>query len=255
MGSHTWVRDSKKPAGGKTFAVGVAAVIPQAPPPSKKRKLVWQRGDPSNLDTAETGTDAGPSTGQPPDKKPATETGAKLRATAAPFPPNKQKPSAAASSKTGAAAAPTQKKKEELEALKRQIEQRTAALEQTKAAAIAAAVAEEEAKEVEREQRKKKLEAGFQSAFAAAKEAATADIAASRAPVSFADRTEVQRVLAAGSDYGVLKLAPGADGASVRRRYREMAVQLHPDKCKIDGAGDAFHRLVKAYQQLSKYAK
>lgn len=216
MGSHTWVRDEKKGKGGKTFAVGVAAVLPAAPPPAKKRKLVWER-DPA---------------------APIPETAA-------------AKERAAAAAKAAAA----EKKRQEVEALRRQIAERKAELEAAKAAAKAAAEDEEEAQEAARAQRKRKLEAGFASAFASAKAAAAADIAAARTPVAFADRAEVDRVLAAGSDYGVLRLAPGADAASVRRRYREMAVQLHPDKCKVDRAGDAFHRLVKAYQQLVKYAK
>jgi curved DNA-binding protein CbpA len=31
----------------------------------------------------------------------------------------------------------------------------------------------------------------------------------------------------------VLQLKPGAGAAALRRRYREMAVALHPDKCKV----------------------
>ena len=240
MGSHTWVRDNKKPGGGKTYAVGVAAVIPQAPPP-KKRKLVWQRD--ANATTTEASAIPGETSAEaeaaPQQKKLQTE-----------------KPTTTATApKTAPSAAAAEKKRKELEALKRQIEQRKAALENSVAATQAAEQAEYEAREAEREERKKKLEAGFSSAFAAAKQAASADIASSKAPLSFADQKEVDRVLAAGSDYGVLKLAPGADGTSVKKRYREMAIQLHPDKCKVPRAGDAFHRLVKAYQQLSKYAK
>ena len=234
MGSHTWVRDTKKAGGGKTFAVGVAAVVPQAAaaPPAKKRKLIWQREDGVAAETDDK-------TGQP---APATSDS------------NLEKQKSGAASRT-TAAIDADKKQRELEALKRQIEQRKIALEQNAEAAKLAVIAEQQAKAAERELRKRKLEAGFSSAFAAAKEAADADIAASRAPVSFADHVEVERVLAAGSDYGVLRLAPGADAASVRKRYRAMAVQLHPDKCKVARAGDAFHRLVQAYQQLSKYAK
>jgi len=31
----------------------------------------------------------------------------------------------------------------------------------------------------------------------------------------------------------VLQLKPGASAAALRRRDREMAVALHPDKCKV----------------------
>ncbi|KAG7669053.1 hypothetical protein Ndes2526B_g00768 [Nannochloris sp. 'desiccata'] len=232
MGSHTWVRDNKKPGGGKTFAVGVAAVIPQAPPP-KKRKLVWQRDA-----NAAPGNTTEPNTGEP-----GTEAEAA------------RKPEVKKAVTTTTTTAAAEKKRKELEALKRQIEQRKVALENSLSATQAAEEADYHNKEAEREHRKRKLEAGFSTAFAAAKLAAAADIASSKVSISFADRKEVDRVLAAGSDYGVLKLTPGADSASVKKRYREMAIQLHPDKCKVPKAGDAFHRLVKAYQQLSKYAK
>jgi DnaJ domain len=237
MGSHTWVRDNKKPGGGKTFAVGVAAVIPQAPP-QKKRKLIWQR----DANAAPESTTAPCNSG---------ETSTEAEAAAAPQQPHSKKPTTS----TTVTAAAAEKKRKELEALRLQIEQRKAALENSLSASQAAEEADYHAKEAEREHRKKKLEAGFSSAFAAAKQAAAADIASSKVSISFADQKEVDRVLAAGSDYGVLKLAPGADSASVKRRYREMAIQLHPDKCRVPKAGDAFHRLVKAYQQLSKYAK
>jgi hypothetical protein len=34
-----------------------------------------------------------------------------------------------------------------------------------------------------------------------------------------------------------------------------MAVTLHPDKCRLPGASDAFQRLVLAFQGVAKYAK
>ena len=33
----------------------------------------------------------------------------------------------------------------------------------------------------------------------------------------------------------LLQLQPGADTATIKRRYREMAVSLHPDKCRCVG--------------------
>jgi hypothetical protein len=249
MGSHTWVRDNKKPGGGKTFAVGVAAVIPQAPPP-KKRKLVWQRDPNAASGTGAGETSAVPATGEMSTEAEAASTQPSKKAATA----TTATKSATTSSSSAAAAAAAEKKRKELEALKRQIEQRKAALENSLSATQAAEQEDYHKKEAEREHRKKKLEAGFSDAFAAAKHAAAADIASSKVSLSFADQKEVDRVLAAGSDYGVLKLAPGADATSVKKRYREMAIQLHPDKCKVPKAGDAFHRLVKAYQQISKYA-
>lgn len=53
----------------------------------------------------------------------------------------------------------------------------------------------------------------------------------------------------------LLQLQPGATGAAVRRRYRELAVTLHPDKCRSEGASEAFQRLVRAYQSLLQFAR
>lgn len=76
--------------------------------------------------------------------------------------------------------------------------------------------------------------AGSVQAFKLAKETVAADIAkSSRATVSAADTAEVARVLAARDDYAVLCVQPGASSAAVRKRYREMAVSLHPDKCRV----------------------
>ena len=37
----------------------------------------------------------------------------------------------------------------------------------------------------------------------------------------------------ARDDYEVLRLPPGCTLAALKRRYREMAVALHPDKCLV----------------------
>ncbi|BDA40430.1 probable DnaJ homolog subfamily C member 27 at C-terminar half [Coccomyxa sp. Obi] len=139
---------------------------------------------------------------------------------------------------------------EELEALKRGIAEREQRLarEQKEAAAREAS---ERWQRHDMARRKSRLEAGFAEAFKLAKETAAADIAkSSRATVSAADAAEVARVLAAREDYAVLCVQPGATSAAVRKRYREMAVSLHPDKCRVPQATDAFQRLVRAYQEL-----
>lgn len=51
--------------------------------------------------------------------------------------------------------------------------------------------------------------------------------------VVVADEAEVERVLAASTDYAVLQVPAGTSGAELRRRFREMAISLHPDKCKV----------------------
>ena len=72
-------------------------------------------------------------------------------------------------------------------------------------------------------------------AFRAAREATAAEIAAANGVKSSAAATEreVARVLCARDDYEVLRLAPGAAMSALKKRYREMAVALHPDKCRV----------------------
>ncbi len=50
------------------------------------------------------------------------------------------------------------------------------------------------------------------------------------------------------------QLPAGAAAVEIRRKYKEMAVALHPDKCRVDGAADAFRRIVQAQQNLLKFA-
>ena len=44
----------------------------------------------------------------------------------------------------------------------------------------------------------------------------------------------------------------GASLAQVRSSYRRLAMALHPDKCKLDGAAAAFQRLHTAYTRTTK---
>ena len=51
-----------------------------------------------------------------------------------------------------------------------------------------------------------------------------------------------------------VQLKAGASAAVIRKKYKDMAVALHPDKCKVEGSIDAFRRIVQAQQNLLKYA-
>lgn len=55
--------------------------------------------------------------------------------------------------------------------------------------------------------------------------------------------------------YGVLGINPEADDETVRRRYRKLAVTLHPDKNKSVGAEEAFKFLSQAWGVFSDKAK
>lgn len=143
----------------------------------------------------------------------------------------------------------------QVEDLKKKIEEKRKALQRAQSIAANSKDQLQREEEEERRLKKEKLEAGFSEAFAKAKENAAIEIAASKTALRFADEAEVNRVLKAHSDYGVLKLHPGVDAAAMRKRYKELAITLHPDKCPSSKAAEAFQRLVKAYQNLSKYIK
>lgn len=55
--------------------------------------------------------------------------------------------------------------------------------------------------------------------------------------------------------YGVLGLNPEADDETVRKRYRKLAVMLHPDRNKSVGAEEAFKFLSQAWGVFSDKAK
>lgn len=71
------------------------------------------------------------------------------------------------------------------------------------------------------------------------------------------DNEAVARVLqcARGDLYGVLGVERSADGEALKRAYRKLALQLHPDKCDALGASDAFKRVSAAFAVLSDSRK
>src|SRR5919112_3504425 len=51
--------------------------------------------------------------------------------------------------------------------------------------------------------------------------------------------------------YGVLGLAPGATDSDIKKAYRKLARDLHPDVNPEPGAKERFQEVSKAYQALS----
>src|SRR3978361_2454638 len=51
--------------------------------------------------------------------------------------------------------------------------------------------------------------------------------------------------------YGVLGLKPGASDADIKRAYRKMARDLHPDVNPEPGAKDKFQEISRAYEALT----
>mmetsp|Transcript_98274 Transcript_98274/g.194692 ORF Transcript_98274/g.194692 Transcript_98274/m.194692 type:complete len:291 (+) Transcript_98274:67-939(+) len=50
-----------------------------------------------------------------------------------------------------------------------------------------------------------------------------------------------------GSAYHMLQVTPEASETEITKQYRKLSVLIHPDKCKLDNASEAFQVLVKAY--------
>ncbi|KAI1695705.1 dnaJ domain-containing protein [Ditylenchus destructor] len=67
-----------------------------------------------------------------------------------------------------------------------------------------------------------------------------------------ADMELIIRILARPNDiYGVFQVPEDASGGLIKKKYRDLALRLHPDKCKIPGADEAFKAVSKAYKKLN----
>ena len=53
----------------------------------------------------------------------------------------------------------------------------------------------------------------------------------------------------------VLGIAPGAAEADVKRQYRKLAAQTHPDKCQLEGSEEAFKLLGRAVAHILSAAQ
>ena len=80
----------------------------------------------------------------------------------------------------------------------------------------------------------------------------TADV--KKTTVENETKIQIERVLQAGTDWAVLNLPRGSKKKWLTQSYRELAKSLHPDKCALPRAKQAFQRVKEAYENLSKDA-
>lgn len=119
--------------------------------------------------------------------------------------------------------------------------------------------AREDARREEREfaeQRQRQLTGSVRAMLSSAEvEEIERELRKAGRPAIHVDAAFLARIASSRSDYDALGLAPDAasSAAEVRSRYRQLAVALHPDKCSVPGAKEAFARVHAAYQNLLKY--
>lgn len=66
----------------------------------------------------------------------------------------------------------------------------------------------------------------------------------------------IKRVNRLGDDYyGILGLSKGAGDDEIKKAYKKIALRLHPDKCKEDGAEEAFKKVNEAVSVLTDAEK
>lgn len=66
---------------------------------------------------------------------------------------------------------------------------------------------------------------------------------------------EIERVKNAPNHYAVLHVSTDATSAEMKKNYYTLARMLHPDRCQLDGAGDAMTSISQAYDTLSNVLK
>lgn len=62
----------------------------------------------------------------------------------------------------------------------------------------------------------------------------------------------IKKVTRCGDDYyAILGISKGSSDDEIKKAYRKLALRLHPDKCSLPGAEEAFKKVSEAFQVLS----
>lgn len=80
---------------------------------------------------------------------------------------------------------------------------------------------------------------------------ATTSASSESPPYTKAQEALCKEVLEARDIYAVLKVKRAATEEQIRKAYRKLAMQLHPDKNRAPSATEAFKKISKAFQLLS----
>lgn len=65
-------------------------------------------------------------------------------------------------------------------------------------------------------------------------------------------RAAIKKVLRSGDDYyAILGVDKQADESAIKKAYKKLALQLHPDKCQEEGSEEAFKKVGEAVSVLS----
>ncbi|OHT06778.1 hypothetical protein TRFO_05468 [Tritrichomonas foetus] len=65
----------------------------------------------------------------------------------------------------------------------------------------------------------------------------------------------IQQILAAKNYYEILNVSSDCSSNEIKKNYRKLAIQVHPDRCQHKRATEAFQRISHAYQILSDQHK
>ncbi|GMH33153.1 hypothetical protein BSKO_00987 [Bryopsis sp. KO-2023] len=143
-------------------------------------------------------------------------------------------------------------KEKQIDELRRSINQQEEKLKRGKAVLDQKQV-DEKLEQQKHKERKLKIKRSFQMAFNVKE--APPEAPAPEKSVPAVSKSDVERLLKSASDYECLQVKTGECSAVIKKKFKEMARMFHPDKCKIEGAKEAFQRLNRAYGNLLRISR